>query len=112
VYCTIRQYLQQLCAKLKNVAIGPLPTLNDFEQRRVKIAQRFFADIVGNPVGGLRDTARYRGERVTVAAERNRVADCVLEVRTFEERGDCLRNGVLTALIELIRRANFIKNSA
>ena len=61
-------------------------------------------DAVGDGAGdaavvGFGDPAGDAGQRVAVAAERDGLADGVLEVRRVQEADDCLRDGPLTAVL-------------
>src|SRR5688572_24248107 len=71
------------------------------------------ADRLGHAaVERLGDPARHTGQRVAVAAQRDRQPDRMLEVIGLQERPDRLRDAVLAGHLEAIPRSDLVQRRA
>ena len=95
-----------------DVRLGRIDALEfreNIEQTGIEVLHRLFPQCGRNAVVCLGDAAGDCSERVAVSADRDRVADGVLKAGGFEERLERLRYGVLTGLIKLIGRTDFVQ---
>src|SRR5262245_27654183 len=68
------------------------------------------ADLLGDsPIEFLGDPARHAGERVAVPAQRDRLANRVLEVVRLQEGPDRRRYTLLARDLELVLRADHVQ---
>ena len=81
----------------------------DFQEVVGEECTRLRLDVCGDAVFRLRDGGRHGRERVGVTAERDGVADGVLEAVAFEVGDNRLRHAARAGDIELVGRADLIE---
>ena len=83
-------------------------TIQHLEHVFRKTLAAFLFHFLRNPVKCFRHAARDAGQRVTVAAQRNRGPDHIFKVRSFQESGDRFRHRFLAAFHMMILRPDLV----
>ena len=88
--------------------IHPPDHVDDVRSLREVASAGGVDELAWDPVQCFRDRARNRRKGVGVPAERDGVPNRVLEGIRLECAGDCLRNCLLTGLVEAVSRPDLI----
>ena len=74
--------------------------------------QSLVPQFLRHPVKGFGNAAGNAGKGVAVAAQRDRIAKCILKTDAFQKSDDGFRHSFLTGLHMMIGRPNFIAGTA